>query len=127
MKHLIVLLVAAFAMNAQAAQINLDCKNVDGELVASVYTPTFVYSQCQLKVEAEVEGMAISFDAPLRPSSEIPGIYVSGNEEFTAVGISENSPFAHDARMQIDILQHGMSIMKLSCETTVHNPAFPRD
>lgn len=125
MKYLAVLFL--MASGAQAAQINLDCLDENQTKLASIYTPTFVYNQTNLKADLELDGEEISIDIPFGPSVDLPGVYVAQAENLTMVGIPKTSVFAPQAEMKLDIIENGLSILTLTCTTTVNNPAFPRD
>lgn len=125
MKYIVLILL--LNINAFAAQINLDCLNEDGNKVASIYTPTFVYSNFNLKLDLSTEEGLLSLDVPFNPSIEMPGVYFSSSDTITAIGIPEGPLFGQNAKMNLSIMENGILVKNLSCETTVNNPAFPRD
>jgi hypothetical protein len=121
------LLFFLVSSSAHAFQINLDCHDANQTKMASVYTPTFVYNQLNIKADLEINGELVSLDVPLGHSQELPGVYVVKTEELTVIGIAKTSLFVQDATLQLDILEQGLSVLTLTCKTTINNPAFPRD
>lgn len=123
----LLIFLSLLSLNAHAVQTNLTCVSEEGEELASVFTPHLSYLTLQFKADFEHNGEQISINESFLGSSDVVGLSIAKTERFTAVGISETSPFDVESKMEIDILENGLSVLKLFCETTLHNPVFPRD